>query len=106
MPIAAARTPRVMSMFPSGLGPVYARSPVRRPMDRGSLAPRRSPVDRERRPPQQIPLPELDPQFHERAALRLDFDALGDEGRADAAADRREAGDDLALDRVLVDAPH
>ena len=38
--------------------------------------------------------------------LRLDLDAFGDERRAAALADRVEAGDDLALDRIGVDVAH
>src|SRR5207244_8940392 len=70
-----------------------ARRPLRVPGEgaRGHL---------ERRAAEQVSLSELDPESDERFAFLLPLDALGHEGCVDPPADRREARNDLELDRI------
>ena len=56
--------------------------------------------------PRRKPWPYSMPRSTQAFALLLALDPLGDDGRADAAADRGEARDDLALDRVGLEVAH
>src|SRR5437762_11754712 len=49
---------------------------------------------------EKVALAVLDVEVDERPVLFFPLDSLGDHGRVDAAPDRGEARDDLALDRV------
>src|SRR6478736_809977 len=55
---------------------------------------------------EEVALPVFDAEPVERRLLLVALDPLGDQRRVDAPADRGEARDDLALDRVLLQAAH
>src|ERR1700720_2655095 len=100
---AAARLGRSRSRSPRPPPPRYACATFEALLrgSAGALG-----ADLERGAPQEEPLSERDVQIDQGLALGLDLDALGDQGGADAVADRREARDDLPLDRVVVEVAH